>query len=97
MRRFFENKLTFVAVVLLFALAFAWNFFHGAVTPPSPGTLSITPDLVTESIGPTMPPPPWEEVRVAIGPTMPPPPWEEVRVAIGPTMPPPPWEEVRAL
>jgi hypothetical protein len=45
--------------------------------------------------GPTMPPPPWEEIRVAHGPTMPPPPWEEIRVAHGPTMPPPPWEEVR--
>lgn len=32
--------------------------------------------------GPTMPPPPWEEIRVAHGPTMPPPPWEEIRVAV---------------
>lgn len=31
--------------------------------------------------GPTMPPPPWEEIRVAHGPTMPPPPWEEIRLA----------------
>jgi hypothetical protein len=49
----------------------------------------------TVAVGPTMPPPPWEEIRLAVGPTMPPPPWEEIRLAVGPTMPPPPWEEVR--
>lgn len=79
MGHFFENKLAFAAVVLLFALAFAWNLAHGAALRPPAGSLTVTPDVVIEAIGPTMPPPPWEEVRVAIGPTMPPPPWEEVR------------------
>jgi hypothetical protein len=45
--------------------------------------------------GTTLPPPPWEEIRVAHGTTLPPPPWEEIRVAHGTTLPPPPWEEVR--
>ena len=30
--------------------------------------------------GPTIPPPPWEEIRIAAGPTIPPPPWKEARV-----------------
>jgi hypothetical protein len=95
MRRFFENKVAFATVALLFALAFGWNLSHAAVAS-SAAPAALTPNLVAQAVGPTMPPPPWEEVRVAVGPTMPPPPWEEVRVAVGPTMPPPPWEEVRA-
>ena len=53
---------------------------------------SFTPAV---AVGPTMPPPPWEEIRLAVGPTMPLPPWEEIRLAVGPTMPLPPWEEAR--
>ena len=97
MRNFFENKLAFAAILLLFVLALAWNLKHGGAVAPSAGSLIVAPPLVTQAIGPTMPPPPWEEVREAIGPTMPPPPWEEVREAIGPTMPPPPWEEASAM
>jgi hypothetical protein len=108
MRRFFENKIAFAAVAMLFALAFGWNLSHG-VTAPWPNPLLVDPSSgargqvlpvappspAKTASGPTMPPPPWEEVQVASGPTMPPPPWEEVRVASGPTMPPPPWEEMR--
>ena len=80
MRQFFENKLAFAAVLLLFAMALAWNLSHGGSITPSPGSLTVTPDsAILEAIGPTLPPPPWEEVREAIGPTLPPPPWEEVR------------------
>ena len=79
MGNFFENKLAFAAVLLLFALALAWNLAHGGALTSSPGSLTVTPDLVKEAVGPTMPPPPWEEIRVAVGPTMPPPLWEEVR------------------
>ena len=77
MRRFLENKLFFATVAVLFGLALAWNLSHGATLPSFSAPLAITPDLVTERLGPTMPPPPWEDVRVALGPTMPPPPWED--------------------
>ena len=75
MRRFFENKLAFAAVVVLFALAFAWNLAHGAAVAPSTAPLPVSPDVssaVTRSAH--------EAVRIAIGPTCPPPPWEELRV-----------------
>jgi hypothetical protein len=32
MRRFFDNKLAFFAVAVLFAFALTWNFAHGADT-----------------------------------------------------------------
>jgi hypothetical protein len=88
MQRFFENKLAFAAVVVLFALAFGWNLSHA--TPAA-----ARPDLIMEAVGPSLPPPPWEEIQVAVGPSLPPPPWEEIQVAVGPSLPPPPWEEIR--
>jgi hypothetical protein len=92
MRRFFENKIAFAAVVMLFALAFGWNLSHGAVAP-WPNPLLVDPgNGAREQAIPVVPSGP---VKTASGPTMPPPPWEEVQVASGPTMPPPPWEEVR--
>lgn len=75
MRRFFENKLAFAAVVVLFALAFAWNIAHGAAVAPSTAPLPVSPDV---SSGVTRPA--HEAVRIAIGPTCPPPPWEELRI-----------------
>jgi hypothetical protein len=91
MRRFFENRMIYAAVVLLFALAFAWNLSHSAYGH-SPSLLLVDPAGANGMAVPAASP---NQVRVASGPTMPPPPWEEVRVASGPTMPPPPWEEGR--
>ena len=92
MRRFFENKIAFAAVVMLFALAFGWNLSHGAETPwPNP----LLVDPTSGARGQATPVVPTGPVKTASGPTMPPPPWEEVQMASGPTMPPPPWEEGR--
>jgi len=73
MRRFFENKMAYTAVVLLFALAFAWNVSHGATAPLSnPLLVSPVSDVQGSSV-----PSATEPARIASGPTMPPPPWEE--------------------
>src|SRR6266700_3241579 len=50
MRKFFENKLAFVAIAFLFTLALAWNIAHGAETilgthllmAPAPGGAHVT-------------------------------------------------------
>ncbi|PWU02149.1 MAG: hypothetical protein C5B51_21455 [Terriglobia bacterium] len=91
MRRFFENKMAYAAVVLLFALAFAWNLSHDA-SPRMPNLLLGDPTVGAHGFA--LPSTPSTNIRSASGPTMPPPPWEEVFVASGPTMPPPPWEEI---
>jgi hypothetical protein len=75
MQRFFENKLAFVGVALLFALAFLWNVSHAAST-------AARPDVIMEAYGPTPPPPPWEEIRVAAAPAIPQRPSEQVRAAL---------------
>ncbi len=94
MRRFFENKMAYAAVVLLFVLAFAWNLSQGSSGHP-PSLLLVDPATGDAALQEESQQVDWKlPVRVASGPTMPPPPWEEVRVASGPTMPPPPWEEV---
>jgi len=92
MRRFFENKITFSAIVIMFAAAFAWNSSHGA-TLPAPRLLLIEP-VVTVAHGPNMPPDPWDgNVAAKHGPNMPPDPWDgNVAAKHGPNMPPDPWD-----
>jgi hypothetical protein len=85
MSNFLENKFAQVAVLSLFVFAFSLN-----AGIPTPSAMPATIDTV--SIGPTMPPLPWDGLAVAIGPTMPPLPWDGLAVAIGPTMPPLPWD-----
>jgi hypothetical protein len=95
MRKFFENKIAFATISSLFALAFALNFSQGATAPSG---LHARPAAMTAAMhGPTMPPNPWDGVRVGHGPTMPPNPWDGLTVAAmhGPTMPPNPWDGVR--
>ncbi len=41
---------------------------------------------------PSMPPDPWDGVRVAHSPSMPPDPWDGVRLAHSPSMPPDTWD-----
>ncbi len=74
MRRFFENKLAFAAILFLFALAFTANLIQGAEAPRS-GQLQITLATFAMVHGPTMPPDPWIGVALAHGPTIPPDPW----------------------
>jgi hypothetical protein len=101
MRNFLENKFAQVALLSLFVFAFALNAGTPmpAATPAMMSTVSIGPtmppapwDGLAVAIGPTMPPAPWDGLAVAIGPTMPPAPWDGLAVAIGPTMPPAPWD-----
>jgi hypothetical protein len=94
MRRFLENKFTVAAILLLFAVAFAWNTAEGAGWA-IPGHFQIGIHPATEGHGLSLPPDPWDQVRVAHGPGMPPDPWDQVRIAHGPGMPPDPWDQVR--
>ena len=91
MKKFFENKLTFVAIASLFTSALAWNLAHGSDVLPDSHVLP-TP-AVEVAHGPVMPPPDSTTggVRVAHGPVMLPPDSTTggVRVAHGPVMPPP--------
>ena len=77
MRRFFENKIAFLATFSLFAIAFAWNAIQGTASP-APSHLYLEPDsvAVTTAHGPSIPPDPWENGLVAHGPSIPPDPWE---------------------
>ena len=71
--RFLQNKFTFAAVALMFALAFTFNAVTGAVAP-SCGFVK-GPMLVAH--GPILPPDPWDtNVTVAHGPILPPDPWD---------------------
>ena len=106
MRKLLENRITVVAILLLFAGALAWNTAQGARTSapwhfqtgfaPATASPAPAPSLPNQiAHGPGMPPDPWDQVRVAHGPGMPPDPWDQVRVAHGPGMPPDPWDQVR--
>ena len=106
MRQFLEHKVTVVAILMLFAGAFAWNTAQGARTDIPwhfqsgfhPATLGVTPPPEIQdqtAHGPGMPPNPWDQIRVAHGPGMPPNPWDQIRVAHGPGMPPNPWDQIR--
>jgi len=92
MRAFFENRLAFSAIVVMFAAACVWNSCHGVAALPS-GHLFLEP-IITVAHGPTMPPDPWDaNLAVKHGPTMPPDPWDaNLTVKHGPTMPPDPWD-----
>jgi hypothetical protein len=102
----------FAAIALLFVSAMLMQGWlgHEAIAPTGlildkgalpnaapavAGPETKTPDKV--ALGPTLPPPPYDErpVTVALGPTLPPPPYDErpVTVALGPTLPPPPYDE----
>ena len=79
MRKFFDSRFAFIAVLSLFTFAFAWNMVHhdGAIDA---GHLLIAPDAVLFAHGPSIPPDPWDGVRLAHGPSIPPDPWDGVRV-----------------
>ena len=93
MRRFFDNKFAFIAVLSLFIFALAWNTAHGTGAIDIGHTL-MAPDGVLIGHCPTLPPTN-AAVRIAHGPTLPPPPDDGVRIAHGPTLPPPPDDGVR--
>ena len=81
MKRFFENKIAYAAILILFTCALTWNLVHGSQAFSSPHVPA--PAIVRgELLSPTS-----DAIRVAHGPTMPPD-GGMVRVAHGPTMPP---------
>jgi hypothetical protein len=92
--RKFNGKFAFIAVFSVSTFAFTWNVLHGAGTTVGGHTLTAS-HAVLLAHGPTVPPDPWDGVRVAHGPTVPPDPWDGVRIAHGPTVPPDPWDGVR--
>ena len=73
MRKFFAGKFAFIAVFFLFAFAFTWNLVHGA------GAIAA-PDATLLAHSPSIPPNPWDDVRIAHSPSIPPDPWDDVRV-----------------
>ena len=95
MRKFLARQSNFVIVFTVFALAFAWNLAHGAAPAPSHPLPFLEGPANPIALGPTMPPPVGEDLRIALGPTMPPPVGEDLRIALGPTMPPPVGEDFR--
>jgi len=91
MRKFFENKFAFAAIVSLFALAFAWNMSQGL--EPRTSHLPAPSNDSNVAHGPMLPPDPWAGgTNVAHGPMLPPDPWAGgTNVAHGPMLPPDPW------
>src|ERR1017187_5601337 len=80
MRKFFVGKFAFIAVFFLVTFAFTWNLVHGAGAIV--GGLSLAaPELPLLAHSPTVPPDPWDGVRIAHSPTVPPDPWDGVRIA----------------
>jgi len=91
MQRFFENKLAFVAIFLLFTLAVAFNIAQGNVSPVAANQWT-TSSAASLPHGPNMPPDPWDWNKVQHGPNMPPDPWDWHAATHGPNMPPDPWD-----
>jgi hypothetical protein len=81
MQRFFENKLAFAAILLLFALAMVCNAtIGGSQSKANDWTITAaTHSNQVVSKGPNLPPDPWEwraSNSVRKGPNLPPDPWE---------------------
>jgi hypothetical protein len=85
---------SFIALLSLFISALTWNMVDSVGANAGRSAL-LSPDVPLVAHGPTVPPDPWDGVRIAHGPTVPPDPWDGVRIAHGPTVPPDPWDGVR--
>jgi hypothetical protein len=97
MQRFFENKLTFAAILLLFALAMVCNATVGGSQSKDDDWLmtAATRNSAVVQKGPNLPPHPLEwraSNSVQKGPNIPPDPWEWNKAQKGPNIPPDPWE-----
>jgi hypothetical protein len=96
MQRFFENKLAFVAIFVLFATAVAFNASQGNESPAAANKWRTSP--VTQlAHGPSIPPDPWDGLAANHGPSIPPDPWDgNSKVQHGPSIPPDPWDGLAA-
>jgi hypothetical protein len=93
MRKNFDLKFAFIALLSLLTSLFTWNMVRG--TRVASGSLAMVPGVTLVAHGPSLPPDPWDGVRIAHGPSLPPDPWDGVRIAHGPSLPPDPWDGVR--
>src|ERR1022692_2668965 len=80
MRKFFASKFAFIAVFFLFTSAFTWNLVHGGRATVGGHFLTV-PDVTLLAHAPSIPPDPWDNVRIAHAPSIPPDPWDNVRIA----------------
>ena len=62
MRKFFAGKFAFIAIFFLFTFAFTWNLVHGAGA--TVGGLFVAAPDVTLAHSPSVPPDPWDGVRL---------------------------------
>ena len=62
MRRFFSAKFALIAFSIVFTSAFTWNIIAGATAL---GHGLTAPSAVRIAHGPSMPPDPWDAVRIA--------------------------------
>ena len=62
MTRFFDDKIVFYTVCVLFALALVWNVSHGMTIVPGSHAVT-TPESQLTAHGASAPPDPWESVR----------------------------------
>jgi hypothetical protein len=99
MQRFFENKLAFAAILLLFVLAMVCNATMGnSQSKVHDWTVTIAAAHQGKTViqkGPNVPPDPWDWLAsnaVHKGPNVPPDPWDWNKVQKGPNVPPDPWD-----
>ena len=91
MQNFFEKKIAFAAILLLFALVMVCN----ATIGNSQSRSDCGNRTAALYKGPNMPPDPWDWSKARKGPNMPPDPWDwraSNAVHKGPNMPPDPWD-----
>jgi hypothetical protein len=91
MQRFFENKLAFAAVLLLFVMAMVTNITQAGNSPAMPDQWA-TSTAIQLAHGPSIPPDPWDWNKVQHGPSIPPDPWDWSAANHGPSIPPDPWD-----
>ena len=63
MRKFFASKFAFIAVFFLFTSAFTWNLVHGGRATVGGHFLTV-PDVTLLAHAPSIPPDPWDNVRM---------------------------------
>jgi hypothetical protein len=94
MRRLPEHRFSLCGTPVIFMVALTISGTQG-VGASLPAFLSMEPSSVAILHGPSIPPDPWDGLRVAHGPSIPPDPWDGLRIAHGPSIPPDPWDGLR--
>ena len=94
MQKFFENKLTFVAILLLFTLALVCNAALGAAPAKVDEVTKAKYGLHAILRGPNVPTDPWDLTQHSAkrGPNVPTDPWDLTASNRGPNVPTDPWD-----